>query len=289
MTGRLSWWRKFDQDPKIRWSDLILVSHRARHMLATAAGGADGGTWEYVVGAREWSNEEMAVVNQVLEALDGRDISMMQAYIEIAARLPEKTVRDVAARVSALRSFDPSSSDLAVSHMGAATAAAGLPVPGAQPAMDAPPPGLALTGPAGEALPMAHSPEVVAAAAVMAAQSGGTWNDPAAMFTGPSSVRSTMHPQTGVGGGGGAPDIPGAISSPPVCCCSIALIRLTFSLYWRPPHRLPNTQPPHPPPPPRTRVRSVPRIRMAISPLNCRCHSCCRKISSSYQACVPTF
>ena len=135
-------------------------------------------------------------MNEALQALEHRsDVSMVQAYVEIAARLPDKTVRDVAARVCALRSFDPAASDLAVSHMGAATAAAGLPVPGANP-VD----GAGLTGTAGEALPMQNSAEVVAAAAAVAAQNGGSWNDPSAMFTGPSSIRSTMRAQSETSG-----------------------------------------------------------------------------------------
>ena len=95
----------------------------------------------------------------------------------------------------------------------------------------------------------------------------------------------------------GAPYLFYLVSGAAACGVGAADYRLYGPLHALPPRSplLPATPLPATPlpartlPPPRTRVRSVPRIRMAISPLNCRCHSCCRKISSSYQACVPTF
>lgn len=152
-------------------------------------------TWVYHVGSRPWSDEETAVLHQALAELDGRtDISMVQAYVKIAARLPDKTVRDVAAHVSALRNNTAETADLAASAMGAAAAVAGLSVPGVNPATDT-------SGAIGFGAAQGVAPaEAVAAAAAAAAQNGGSWDDPAAMFTGPSSIRSTMHPQSGMSG-----------------------------------------------------------------------------------------
>ena len=123
---------------------------------------------QYVAGNTAWSAEEQAVLESALSDTPAVTVSHLQRCAVVAARLPGKTIRDVAVRLRWLRDAEPAMVDLTVAAMGARTAEAGLAV------FDptSPTPHEGGTGAGGTA----------------------TWRNPAAMFTGPTAVRPVGAP-----------------------------------------------------------------------------------------------
>jgi hypothetical protein len=59
--------------------------------------------FQYIVGTSEWSVEEQSIMDRVLAGLNEEHFSSLHRCVAVAAQLPEKNAREVAARLRSLR------------------------------------------------------------------------------------------------------------------------------------------------------------------------------------------
>jgi len=121
----------------------------------------------YELGATVWSEQEQGTLLQLMARTE-QDASMshIQRCAMIASELPGKTVRDVMARVCALRDLAPERAGLVSAAMSAAAVHSGLTTPGS----------------------------LDAEGRYVSEHGNASLHDPSALVAGPGAVRSTMAP-----------------------------------------------------------------------------------------------